>query len=51
MMDQLSWIKKKETREADDNEDIYNDGDDGNEIIVKNKYTLLQFNFLYEHYS
>lgn len=49
-MDQFSWIKKKEIREVDDNEDIYNDGDDGNEIIVKNKLILLQFNFFYEYY-
>lgn len=34
MMDQLSWIKKLE--KGDDNDDIY-DVDDGNKIIVKNK--------------
>lgn len=35
MMNQLSWIKKKKLEKEDD--DIYNDGDDGNEIIVKTK--------------
>lgn len=34
MIDQLNWIKKLE--KGGDDDDIY-DGDDGNEIIVKNK--------------
>lgn len=34
MMDQLNWIKKLE---KGDDDDTYNDGGDGHEIIVKNK--------------